>query len=296
MPAEFVSHVIAMFLLQVAAGPGESRCLSEFSVIELLQDAPRYGWWGRRYAREQIEARGICTGESRWEFVRRIRGDKPRNELFPVPPGVTEPQILNAPWQYGRVWPDYARFYGLNGNIEVRLTITGHGMVQGCQGTAEAESWGLVNSVCVMIREHGRFEPARDAQGLPTMGNLAARVTWGDPPPFNPPARQSRVRHRSDPSRWVTNADYPSASLRAGEQGLVRYMARVGANGRAFHCETVSSSGFTRLDRETCRQIMRRSRFHSALDNSGIPTADTYTGRVFGSFRKRNNPIPVSDG
>ncbi|WP_263435148.1 MULTISPECIES: energy transducer TonB [Pacificimonas] len=91
------------------------------------------------------------------------------------------------------------------------------------------------------------------------------------PPPPPPPAGPTR-----DP-RPITNRgnfgfgaqDYPNASARAEEEGTVTISLLVDTRGRVVDgsCQVVSSSGFDRLDRQSCRLAERRFRFEPALDN-----------------------------
>jgi len=78
----------------------------------------------------------------------------------------------------------------------------------------------------------------------------------------------------------VTTADYPSASIRAGEQGTTGFRLSVGADGQVTNCTVTSSSGSSRLDAETCRQLQRRARFNPARNAAGDHIAGTYSSSV----------------
>ena len=91
------------------------------------------------------------------------------------------------------------------------------------------------------------------------------------------------VRTAAKPSRRnasaITNDDYPSASLRAEEEGIVGVTFTIDTNGRAVNCSVTRASGFPRLDERTCSLIERRFRFDPATEN-GQPVAEQQTQNV----------------
>lgn len=103
------------------------------------------------------------------------------------------------------------------------------------------------------------------------------------PPPPPPPRRQGKER-RASPAvplhRLMSNADYPAAALRAGEQGTVRFRLDVAANGRVTACTISGSSGSASLDSTTCRLMTMRARFEPARDRLGRPVADSFESRI----------------
>jgi protein TonB len=88
------------------------------------------------------------------------------------------------------------------------------------------------------------------------------------------------VRPRGAPGGWVSTSDYPSASLRRGEQGTVRFELAVGANGRVADCRITTSSGSADLDAATCRLVARRAQFDPAMDESGGQVTGAYSGTI----------------
>lgn len=78
----------------------------------------------------------------------------------------------------------------------------------------------------------------------------------------------------------ITEADYPRASRRKGEEGTVTVRLDVTPRGRVGRCTVVQSSGFARLDAATCRVIGARARFTPARDARGHAVADSVTTRV----------------
>ena len=78
----------------------------------------------------------------------------------------------------------------------------------------------------------------------------------------------------------ITNDDYPSAAIRAEEQGVSLYRLDVGPNGRASGCTITGSSGSPALDSATCRLLRSRLRFRPARDAEGTAIADTFSGKI----------------
>lgn len=95
------------------------------------------------------------------------------------------------------------------------------------------------------------------------------------------------VRKPSVPSKRnvISEEDYPSASLRAGEEGVTVVNYAVTADGRATDCQVVKSSGFPRLDEKACDIIPRRFRFTPATED-GQPVAERKTQNIRWQIRK----------
>ncbi|MBC7985639.1 MAG: energy transducer TonB, partial [Sphingomonadaceae bacterium] len=93
-------------------------------------------------------------------------------------------------------------------------------------------------------------------------------------------SQAARAAPPGNPGSWVTNADYPSASIRAEEQGTTGFRLSVGADGRVADCQITSSSGSSRLDQTACQMLRRRARFTPARDAAGNPTTSVYTSSV----------------
>ena len=93
-------------------------------------------------------------------------------------------------------------------------------------------------------------------------------------------SKAAGVRVTGNRAAWITADDYPSAAIRAEEEGIVTISVRIGADGRVGACMVTGSSGHAALDGATCRLYQRRARFAPALDDAGTPTASTYVDRV----------------
>ena len=86
---------------------------------------------------------------------------------------------------------------------------------------------------------------------------------------------------RGSKAAWMADVEYPSAALRAEEQGSVTIKLAIDASGDVAACDVVKSSGSTALDTETCRTVKRRARYTPATDANGRATAsvDQHTVR-----------------
>lgn len=98
------------------------------------------------------------------------------------------------------------------------------------------------------------------------------------PPAPPPPPRVSKAAGvKGNPGRFFGNDAYPSAAIRAGEQGRVVAKLTVGTDGRVTNCVVATSSGSSILDSTTCSIAQRRVRFTPAQDQDGNPIVSTYT-------------------
>ena len=62
---------------------------------------------------------------------------------------------------------------------------------------------------------------------------------------------------------------YPPRAKAAGEQGTVKFRTEVDARGNVMSCKVVGSSGYRRLDDETCEMIVDHATFKPTYDSEG---------------------------
>ena len=67
------------------------------------------------------------------------------------------------------------------GTVVFRLTVGTDGRVADCTITSSSGSASLDEATCRILRERGRYRPARDARGNPTTGSDEGSVTWALP-------------------------------------------------------------------------------------------------------------------
>lgn len=91
--------------------------------------------------------------------------------------------------------------------------------------------------------------------------------SWG----FDPEATRALAQQVKaiEPQRWVTDLDYPGEARRLRQEGAVRFLLPVNAEGRPVKCVVIQSSGTSLLDTRACELVMKRARFVAARDEAG---------------------------
>jgi TonB family protein len=88
-------------------------------------------------------------------------------------------------------------------------------------------------------------------------------------------AQQKSLTRRAYPTQaaysWFSDDDYPGKMLIRGYEGIVNFRVLVDETGRATSCHIQSSTQPKEFDDVVCRVVMRRARFHPALDARGKP-------------------------
>ena len=83
--------------------------------------------------------------------------------------------------------------------------------------------------------------------------------------------------------RQVSDANaYPTADLRAGNQGTTSVKLTLDVEGKVTDCTIAQSSGYASLDRVTCKQV-RRGKYDAALLNAKPTPAIVYTVMSWGA-------------
>ena len=98
------------------------------------------------------------------------------------------------------------------------------------------------------------------------------------PPPPPPPPKPQVATKAVLRGGSISDEDYPPAAVRNEEAGTAVATFTIGTDGKVASCNASGASAS--LDAETCKLIIRRFRFKSALDASGQPIAETRTQRV----------------
>jgi TonB family protein len=76
----------------------------------------------------------------------------------------------------------------------------------------------------------------------------------------------------------VVLSQYPPRARSAGEQGPVGFRVALNRDGYATACEVTRSSGYPRLDEETCQLILTRGTFKGVSDENGRRVSAFYEG------------------
>lgn len=112
------------------------------------------------------------------------------------------------------------------------------------------------------------------------------------PPVLDPASAVTPVKPRGL-ARWSSLMLYPVNSMFLLEEGMTHYALSITTNGRVLDCDVRQSSGFDRLDRDTCRQLTRYGRFYPAQNAAGEAVPGTYVGSIRWSV---DNHDAVSNG
>jgi periplasmic protein TonB len=75
------------------------------------------------------------------------------------------------------------------------------------------------------------------------------------------PVEQTAISRPKQTKKGLTNPDYPSASLRLGEEGVVGVNLYIGEDGRVIEAKLEKSSGFERLDEAVLKHVPRSWKF-----------------------------------
>jgi len=153
------------------------------------------------------------------------------------------------------------------------LDIDATGRVSACRVTESSGSASLDEATCRITQERARFEPARDQRGRPVPDEISRHMHWVLP--YDP-----ATRALANLASYISDADYPAAAIRAGEQGTVRFRLWIGPNGLVSDCRIEASSGSASLDEATCRIMRARARFTPAHDANGKAVEDTIASRI----------------
>ena len=85
-------------------------------------------------------------------------------------------------------------------------------------------------------------------------------------------AAPSEAVARDAANNEVILSEYPARARAAGEQGTVAFTVALDRDGYATSCQVTQSSGFRRLDEETCDLIMDRAKFKGVRGPDGRKT------------------------
>jgi len=84
----------------------------------------------------------------------------------------------------------------------------------------------------------------------------------------------------ADETSWLDPTDYPFDALKRGIEGDVGVTLIVTADGRPRDCAVSEPSGKSELDDETCRILLRKSRFSPILGDDGAPSEGRYRSQI----------------
>jgi TonB family protein len=158
------------------------------------------------------------------------------------------------------------KFWGAAEAPELRFTLISLDAVR-AEDIAAAETLIIERATLPTVRLHPMANPAAFAALKVCQDDLMK--SWGVDP-----AEMAKIVSPAvadDPAEWVTDEDYPSAAIRAGEQGSVSILWLINTDGKVSDCRVTQTSGHALLDQAACGAILRRGRYKAAVDGEGKP-------------------------
>lgn len=187
-----------------------------------------------------------------------------RGERLPLPPDGRKVE-LDADMAARVVASDAIEVVRPDGSVLERVDLSGiaaaEARLPGCMARVAKHSWNVVPPP-MMVAPRPPVLPPPDWMGL------------GRPGLERPATAKIPLQ------TLYSDEDYPSAAIRAGEQGSVAFRISIGSDGRVTGCVIIASSGSESLDSATCRLLADRAVFWPARDRSGKPAADSLAGRI----------------
>ena len=104
------------------------------------------------------------------------------------------------------------------------------------------------------------------------------------------PAEQAE---RDAKNREFILKHYPPKAITAGEHGIVYFEIKLDRDGRLIGCEVTKSSGFPRLDAETCELMVAHGVFKPVRDATGRLINPTHDGAIKWSLPEGVKPAVV---
>ncbi|MGY4395999.1 TonB family protein [Sphingomonas sp. UYAg733] len=164
-------------------------------------------------------------------------------QMVVAPMLAREPQALNvekiiSPEDY----PLKARDKNESGVVSIEVQVSSDGKPTSCAITESSRSSALDTTSCRLALQRLKFEPARDAGGMPMTGIYRTFMTWMIDPNFSPAALDSNL----------TVARLPADYARP-----VKMRLEFDASGHSDVCSVVESSGSIGIDQVACRQARK---------------------------------------
>lgn len=104
------------------------------------------------------------------------------------------PFVSPGTWITAQDYPRAALREEAAGTTRFRLDVSADGAVENCTVTVSSGNATLDETTCGLVQQRARFEPARDAQGRPTIGRYSNAVRWLIPSELMVPETSTVVR------------------------------------------------------------------------------------------------------
>jgi len=125
----------------------------------------------------------------------------------------------------------------------------------------------------------GDYKLSQMLHALDGMGTCVRSVA-AERAPQTPLSGEGPATTLLAPQLYITDADYSSAALRAGEAGRVVFRLEIAEDGYPDACVLLKSSGSVTLDNTTCQILRWRMRFVPRLGADGKPIRQSFRSAI----------------
>jgi TonB family protein len=145
------------------------------------------------------------------------------------------------------------------GIVSIVLRVSPEGRVISCDITESSGAAALDKKTCSLHMARARFDPAKDATGLPTAGEYRASTSWG--------IEEHQPRTTIDTPLQVS-------TVPKGYRSPVKARLIFDATGHVMDCEVTATSGSGAADRAACTYIGQQLVITAPKSSSGdVPPA-----------------------
>jgi TonB family protein len=182
-------------------------------------------------------------------------------------PRLARPDPVMADIAAADHYPAAASAAAEEGVVQMAVNVDAGGRVTGCKVTGSSLSVSLDTASCALMREKGKFQPALDGAGKPTVGVVPAKFTWVLPRPEAP----------GDGS-IVTQ---PVRKFPMSDPGSLTMTMTVGADGKVSGCRFTSTGKMAPPPAagSPCEMFDSPGQFLPFVDSNGQPVARRVTVR-----------------
>jgi len=172
----------------------------------------------------------------------------------PAPSDPTStPVLVENPVSVEDDYPTDSFRAGEQGYVLSSVVVSPEGKALRCDTIESTGYKRLDDATCAAVLKHGRFKPARDAEGKPVHGIFNFSFFWLNP---NYPSQMEAVQKRGRP--FIPDLDITVAKLPQSEPGpvIIRVAVVVSAQGEALHCAAQGRVALPALASVACQEAM----------------------------------------
>jgi len=177
------------------------------------------------------------------------------------------PVPVESPVSVEDDYPTDSSRAGEQGYVLSSVVVSPAGKPLRCDTIVSTGYKRLDDATCAGVLKHGRFKPARDAEGKPVHGILIFSFLWLNP---NYPSKMEALQKRRPP--FNPDLDITVAKLPQGEPGpvIIRTAVVVSAQGEALHCAVQGPVALPALANIACQEAMAVNFPTPVTDSRGV--------------------------